>query len=163
MGVPLRVETNEGSEITTSPMREAPSPHHKPRRTSRVFGVFSAYNDMMPLANNLLRRIRAIRVQENCGAVIMGWIENRQMPVTILSMGSLGTDAAVRGNPALVVGYYANNERKATDPDPRSPEWQSRIYPTPESLLQDLAQHAMDLGMLSDADLYGDLRYAEDA
>lgn len=161
MGEPLRVEQGDGCGITVSRMERGP--YHQPRKLGRPFGFFYPYSNMLPLATMAVRRIQRIRLDENCGAVIVGWIENKTMPISILSAASIGTDAAVRGNPALVIGWYANVERKAGDPPKRSDEWRARLFPSPERLLQDLTQHALDLGLLSEADLYGDLRYAEDA
>ncbi|MCW0413495.1 hypothetical protein NG831_06470 [Xanthomonas sacchari] len=103
---------------------------------------------MYPLALSATNRIKASRRDRQVGSLVFGDPEGR---VYVIKQDSMVGDRMLREHPDWHVGTYAS------DPSDGS----RASCPKAEQLVDDLRQHFLDIGFVSAAQVYDEIRMVE--
>lgn len=145
--MPAPVKSVESS-CTTGIQAHNKTAHRKFEREAKPLGKADQHQDMMPLATAAARRIQANRHDRQVGSWLFGDIEGR---VYVLHEQSLCASRMLKDHAEWMVGFYAGTQRNGKRP----------TCPKAVDVFGDLRQHFVDLGMVSEADLYAAIRWVE--
>jgi hypothetical protein len=123
-------------------------PHRQYDRDAAPLGTADPHEDMNPLATSAANRIRANRRDRQVGSLVFGDPEGR---VYVIKQDSACADRMLKQRPAWHVGTYASEPSNGSRP----------VCPQAEQLVDDLRQHFLDIGFVSAAQVYDEIRMVE--
>jgi hypothetical protein len=104
--------------------------------------------DLTPIATAAANRIKANRYDRQVGSYLFG---DRDGRVFVLSEQSICVGPMLKDSPSSFVGLYAASTRDGKRPK----------CPSAEQIFEDLRQHFVDVGLVTDAHLYAAVRGVE--
>lgn len=121
-------------------------PFHQSRRGQKAFCTVELTQGLTQYAQAVVDRIWRIRRDENCGSYVLA---NGDGQVHVLSEAGLSTAGIVRRNEGGIVGIYAADTKSGRNP----------VCPSVEQMVDDLRATFLELGFITTADLYAEIRY----
>lgn len=115
-------------------------------------GVFRVGEDCSEVVRAIRRQIFMIFRNDQCGA----WVYGRKTGEGAMELFVVSDMRTVACDVAMRVGYYAITSKD------RAKGWQDRVLPTMGDLMLDLTQHAIDIQVVTPADIYDVVRYGDD-